>query len=82
MPDQNNQYNDSNYADLIDPVNEYVPTDSVTDLKSGIFNLFNNLFQTLSVSNGPVKALEISLRYLQDIIDHFQTVLTENDNNK
>jgi len=82
MPDQNKQYDDTNYADLIDPVNEYVHTDSVTDLKSGIFNLFNNLFQTLSVSNGPVKALEISLRYLQDIIDHFQTVLTENDNNK
>jgi hypothetical protein len=82
MPDQNNQYNDSNYADLVDPINEYVHTDTVTDLKSGIFNLFNNLFQTLSVSNGPVKALEISLRYLQDIIDHFQTVLTENDNNK
>jgi hypothetical protein len=82
MSDQNNQYDDSNYADLVDPINEYVHTDSVTDLKSGIFNLFNNLFQTLSVSNGPVKALEISLRYLQDIIDHFQTVLTENDNNK
>ena len=82
MPDQNNQYNDSNYADLVDPINEYVHTDTVTDLKSGIFNLFNKLFQTLSVSNGPVKALEISLRYLQDIIDHFQTVLTENDNNK
>ena len=82
MPDQKNQYDDTNYADLIDPVNEYVHTDSITDLKSGIFNLFNNLFQTLSVSNGPVKALEISLRYLQDIIDHFQTVLTENDNNK
>ena len=82
MPDQNNQYDDTNYADFIDPVNEYVHMDSVTDLKSGIFNLFNNLFQTLSVSNGPVKALEISLRYLQDIIDHFQTVLTENDNNK
>jgi hypothetical protein len=82
MPDQNNQYDDSNYADLVDPINEYVHTDSVTDLKSGIFNLFNNLFQTLSVTNGPVKALEISLRYLQDIIDHFQTVLTENDNNK
>lgn len=82
MPDENNQYNDSNYADLVDPINEYVHTDSVTDLKSGIFNLFNNLFQTLSVSNGPVKALEISLRYLQDIIDHFQTVLTEKDNNK
>ena len=82
MSDQNNQYNDSNYADLVDPINEYVHTDSVTDLKSGIFNLFNNLFQTLSVTNGPVKALELSLRYLQDIIDHFQTVLTENDNNK
>ena len=82
MSDQNNQYNDSNYADLVDPINEYVHTDSVTDLKSGIFNLFNNLFQTLSVTNGPVKALEISLRYLQDIIDHFQTVLAENDNNK
>lgn len=82
MSDQNNQYDNSNYADLVDPINEYVHTDSVTDLKSGIFNLFNNLFQTLSVSNGPVKALEISLRYLQDIIDHFQTVLTENDNNK
>ena len=82
MPDQKNQYDDTNYADLIDPVNEYVHTDSITDLKSGIFNLFNNLFQTLSVSNGPAKALEISLRYLQDIIDHFQTVLTENDNNK
>jgi hypothetical protein len=82
MSDQNNQYDDSNYADLVDPINEYVHTDSVTDLKSGIFNLFNNLFQTLSVTNGPVKALEISLRYLQDIIDHFQTVLTENDNNK
>jgi hypothetical protein len=82
MSDQNSQYDESNYADLVDPINEYVHTDSVTDLKSGIFNLFNNLFQTLSVTNGPVKALEISLRYLQDIIDHFQTVLTENDNNK
>ena len=43
MSDQNNQYDDSNYADLVDPINEYVHTDSVTDLKSGIFNLFNNI---------------------------------------
>ena len=65
------------YIDLVDPVNEYVSTDIVSDIKSGIFALFNNLYSALSVQKGPVIGLLDSIEYLQSIIDHFQEALEE-----
>lgn len=71
------------YIDFVQPVNENVNTDSILDIKSGIFNLFNSLYSHTSAIHGPILGLRMSLDYLNSIILHFQKVLEESDiNNK
>jgi hypothetical protein len=76
-------YNQNSDHDLsfVKEVNTNVSTDTITDLKSGIFNLFANLYNNLSLEYGPVNAIKMSIGYLNDIIQYFQNTLEENDTN-
>ena len=65
---------------FIDEQPEPLITDIITDLKSGIFNLYTSLLNHYISMYGPEKALELSLQYLQEIIDNFKPIL-ENKNN-
>jgi hypothetical protein len=69
---QNNS--DSDFS-LIDKVDEFVSTDYVSDLKSGIFNLFVSLYQHLSLEIGSEKAMQYSTEYLKEIIDTFNKAI-------
>lgn len=73
-----NQNSDEN-INLVETVSEYVSTDTITDVKSGIFNLFTMLYHQMSMEYGPVNALKMSIGYLNDIIDHFQKILEDTD---
>ena len=62
-------------------------TDTVSELKSGIFNLFVSLYQHLSIDMGPRDAILESTKYLNDLSDTFKKALDienqeENKQNK
>jgi hypothetical protein len=67
---------------LIDQVDEYVSTDKVLDLKSGIYNLFVSLFNYYTIDFGPVKAVELSTQFLDEISTNFKQILNNNTESK
>lgn len=64
---------------LINDHPDEVGTDIITDLKSGIYNLFVALFNHQISLYGPEKALELSINYLKTIIDNFENALNQKD---
>jgi len=86
MSDNTNKDSDSSqqnedYLDFVNPVSEFVSTDSILDIKSGIFNLFTSLYNKLSAVHGPIVGLKMALDYLNSITSHFQEVLEDPKNN-
>jgi hypothetical protein len=68
------QDNEDDYA-LVDKISENVSTDTVLDLKSGIYNLFISLINNQVVDYGPQGATEISLDFLREIIYNFEKAI-------
>ena len=60
---------------LVNKVSEKVTTDAITDLKTGIYNLYVNLFHNLVVFYGPEGALHQANGFLQEIIDNFSRAI-------
>jgi hypothetical protein len=60
---------------LVEEVSEFVSTDVIQELKSGVFNLYISLYHHMTVRVGPVEAMKYCILYLQEIIDHFQESL-------
>jgi hypothetical protein len=56
---------DDNSFKLIDDVSDYVSTDIIVDLKSGIYNLFVSLVEYLSIDFGPVQGADEACKYLE-----------------
>lgn len=76
MSENNNfQYNQENTDPFVKPVSDYVSTDIITDLKSGIYNLFISLVNNLMVQYGPVEAVKISTEFLDTISDNFKKTI-------
>jgi len=63
---------------LVDEVSEYVSTDVIVDLKTGIYNLFVSLINNLMIHYGAVEAVRQSTKYLDDISYNFKQTLPEN----
>jgi len=64
---------------LVDHIDERVSTDIISDIKSGIFNLFSSLYQQYSFQFGPEDGMNMSIEYLESIIRFFQDTLEENN---
>lgn len=62
-------------SDLIDVVDEYVSTDVVLDLKSGIYNLFVSLVDYYTIDHGPVKGADEACKYLERLVAQVREVL-------
>jgi hypothetical protein len=67
---------------LIDQVDEHVSTDKALDLKSGIYNLFVSLFNDYTIDFGPVRAVELSTQFLDEISTNFKQILNNNTESK
>ena len=67
---------------LIDEQPDYVPTDIIMDLKSGIYNLFVSMINHNIMNHGPEKAVVISVNYLKQIVDHFEKAIQTNEQEK
>jgi hypothetical protein len=76
---QNNE--DEKYS-LIDEQPDYIPTDIIMDLKSGIYNLFVSMINHNIMEHGPQKAVVISVNYLKEIVDHFEKAIETNEQEK
>lgn len=79
-----NDYNENQPQDfdLVDKVSEYVSTDVISDLKSGIYNLFVSLVDYLTIDFGPVKGADEACKYLERLSGQVREALEENNNNK
>jgi hypothetical protein len=72
--------NSDNNNFLTEQFEDYVSTDVVTDLKTGIYNLYLSLLNHLTVKHGPVEAVIISTEFLDNISSTFkQTIEKENN---
>jgi len=60
---------------LVDQVSENVSTDTISDLKTGIYNLFVNLINNQIISYGPEMAVQLSIDFLQEIIYNFNKAI-------
>jgi len=60
---------------LVDKVSENVSTDTVADLKTGIYNLFVNLINNQIVYYGPEIAVKLSIEFLEEIIYNFKKAI-------
>jgi len=78
MPTENEQYiqEEENFK-LVEEVPEGTTTDVVTDLKSGIYNLFVNLLNHYIIDFGPIEAVKLSTGFLDQISNTFKETLTD-----
>jgi len=60
---------------LVNEVSEDVSTDTISDLKTGIYNLFVNLINNQIISYGPEMAVKLSIDFLQEIIYNFNKAI-------
>ena len=73
-----NENNEQENPDLVEKVSDYVPTDVIVDLKSGIYNLFISLVNNLMLHYGAVEAVRQATQFLDYISDNFKQTLPEN----
>ncbi len=71
----NDEHAQQQPASLVEKVSEYVSTDSIQEMKSGIFSIFVTLYNHMSVLVGPEEGMKYCILYLQEIINNFQAVL-------
>lgn len=67
---------------LVEQVTEQVSTDKILDLKNGIYNLFVSLFNDYTIDFGPVRAVELSTQFLDEISENFKQILNQNTESK
>jgi len=79
MSDQGNAYPKD--SPLVEPVSEKVTTDVIQDIKSGIFGLFMNMYNNMAIQVGSVESMKYCILYLQEIIDHCEKALLDNETN-
>lgn len=60
---------------LVNKVSENVSTDTVSDLKTGIYNLFVNLINNQAVYYGPEISVKLSIEFLEEIIYNFKKAI-------
>jgi hypothetical protein len=70
---------DQNDYSLVDEQSDYVPTDIILDLKSGIYNLFVSMINHNIMIHGPEKAVVVSVDYLKEIVDHFEKTMQKDE---
>lgn len=64
---------------LVEAVSDVSTTDVITDLKTGIYNLFVNLFHQYVPMHGPEGAVIMSTDFLQEIIVNFRQTLVDEE---
>lgn len=66
----------SENLNLVDKVPEPIFADSITELKSGIYNLFISMYNNLILEVGVEEAIKQSTQFLDEISYNFKQILT------
>jgi hypothetical protein len=67
---------------LIEAIDEYVSTDVISDLKSGIYNLFVSLVDYYTIDYGPAEGADEACKYLERLTANVREVLDNPNPNK
>lgn len=78
--EDNSSNKDNEDIKLVEEVPEGTSTDIITDLKSGIYNLFLSYLNHLMIEYGPVEAVKISTTFLDQISNTFKETLNKDNN--
>lgn len=62
---------------LVEDISEYVSTDVITDLKSGMYNLFVSLVDYLTIDYGPVKGADEACKFLERLVSQVREALED-----
>jgi hypothetical protein len=62
---------------LVEDISEYVSTDVITDLKSGMYNLFVSLVDYLTIDYGPVKGADEACKFLERLVFQVREALED-----
>ena len=76
----NNEHTDRQQNSLVPKIDETTSSDSIQELKSGIFSIFISLYNHLSTKVGTTEEMKYFILYLQEIINNFQSVLDGEEN--
>jgi hypothetical protein len=66
---------------LVEEIDEYVSTDVISDLKSGIYNLFVSLVDYYTIDYGPVIGADEACKFLERLVEDVREVLDNNQKN-
>lgn len=80
MSEQGNSHQQE--PSLVERVSENISTDVIQEIKSGIFGLFMNMYNSMSIRVGPAESMRYCITYLQEIIDHCEKALLDNEKAK
>jgi hypothetical protein len=72
---ENSQSEEIITESLVEEVSDYVSTDTITDLKSGIYNLYLSLLNHMTAVHGPVQAVILSTQFLDNISNTFKETI-------
>jgi len=65
---------------LVEIIDDYVSTDVIADLKSGIYNLFVSLVDYYSIDYGPLEGADEACKYLERLLANVREVLNNPNN--
>lgn len=69
----------SDNPELVESVSDYVSTDVVSDIKSGIYNLFVSLVDYLTIELGPIDGADEACKFLERMVADVREVLDNNN---
>jgi hypothetical protein len=76
MSENNNSQSEEQIPEsLVEEISDYVSTDTVTDLKTGIYNLYLSLLNHMTAIHGPVQAVILSTQFLDNISNTFKETI-------
>lgn len=78
--ENNNPPQENQDISFVEEVSDYVPTDVIVDLKSGIYNLFVSLLNNLMIHYGPIEAVQQATAFIDQISNTFKDTLPKETN--
>lgn len=66
---------------LVEEISDYVSTDVISDLKSGIYNLFVSLVDYYTIDYGPVAGADEACKFLERLVENIREALDNKNQN-
>ena len=67
---------------LVEEVSDYVSTDVISDLKSGIYTLFVSLVDYYTIDYGPAIGADEACKFLERLVENIREAIENNNQTK